>query len=71
MEVVSRRGTGNLLVKVVGTTLVDLEDVRGALVAGVESQINLLWGLAPPPSLIPLRNDSVMRPPGFWGSFRA
>ena len=53
-----------LLVKVVYISLVDLEEARGVMTAAVESQIELLWDLAPS-SLIPLGRDSGIIPPNF------
>ena len=49
MEVVSnRRLTTNLLVKVMDTALVELEEERVSLEEAIKSQINILLNLVPP-----------------------
>ena len=48
MRVLSRKELAELLEKVMGTALVDLEEARAVLTASVESQIKLLWDLEPP-----------------------
>ena len=44
----NRRVMINLMVKVIGTDLVDLKESRGSLTAAVKSHIKLLIGLFPP-----------------------
>ena len=67
MVVVSRKRMTNLLVKVVDTDLLDLEEGRRPLTPAFKSQIDLLWNPCPPSITDTIKEGYGTRPPTFWG----